>query len=136
MSPLFTDTITLYNHFRHGREDGWTRTVIRGVQVRQSIKHKFEDGRSLSYAETSITIPINADTGGSCYMDPGQYSGSGWTLDPDDGQDLIIPGECTQEIGAGYGVDELIKEFRALTLIYAADNTRRPRLRHRKAVCT
>ncbi len=135
MGPLFTETITLYNHWRRGREESWTRTVICGVQVRQSVKHKFDNGKSLRLTETSITIPVNADAGDRNYRKPSEYSGTGWTLNPDDGQDLVVLGACVQEIGAGYTVDALIKEHGALTLTAAADNTHRPRLRHWKAVC-
>ena len=136
MGPLFTDTVTLYNHVRRGRTESWARTVISGVQICQTVKHDFADGKSVRTTETSVTIPIGADAGGKRYESPGGYSGEGWTLNPDDGADLLVEGRCEQEIDATHTVDELISRCGALTVRAAADNTRRPRLRHWKAVCS
>ncbi len=135
-SPLFGDTITVYNHLRIGRESAWKRTVIRGVQIYQKVKNDFtNNGESVYLTETSITIPYTADSGGKAYVPPDKFTGEGWTLNPADGQDVIILRECEREIGPDYSVDMLIKEYGAFTIKAATDNTRRPRLRTWKVVC-
>lgn len=132
-APLFTDTITIYNHYRSGREELWKRTALPGVQIRQTVKSELSESAKATYlTETSITIPWSADTQ---YIPPEQFNGEGWTLNPRNGQDLIILGLSTKEIGTDYSIDELIKDYHAVTIKAATDNTKRPRLKHWKVVC-
>lgn len=135
--PLFSDTITVYNHLRNGRASTWKRTVIHGVQIQQKIKNDFTDnGESVYLTETSITIPFAADTGGKAYELPDTFTGAGWTLNPADGKDVIVLRACEREISPDYSIDVLIRGCGAVTIKAATDNTRRPRLRTWKVVCT
>lgn len=136
MNPLFGDVITVYNRMQRGRAPVWKRTVISGVQVKQRVKSDFTDaGKSIYKTETSITIPYGADSGGAAYEPPERFDGAGWTLNPADGQDVIVLGVCEREIDEDYSIDALIKEHKAVTVRAATDNTNRPRLKTWKAVC-
>lgn len=140
-TPLFSDIVTIYNHIRLGRSDRWLRTVLRGVQVQQKNLNSFgATGESRYLTETSITIPICAKTGGKVYAAPEIFAAAEkpetlWTLSPADGLDLVVLGECDREIGESYSADDLIREFKAVTLSTATDNTRRSALRHWRARC-
>ena len=116
MGVLFTDTVTLYHRTRSGREDVWTRCVLRGVQWRQKAVRSAADGKIVYATETSVTIPIEA-------------APDGLAVCP---EDLLVPGECEAEISASLTEDDILREYGGVTVKSVADNTLRPRLRNRK----
>ncbi|NLI20774.1 MAG: hypothetical protein GX418_04420 [Clostridiales bacterium] len=134
---LFGDTVTLYNHYRENREDRWQRTVIRGVQHRAKTE-KTVDASGLHLAQSvSVTIPVNADAGGRHYLPPHLFATSEnraayWTLDSEQNLDVIVNGECAEELSVTYTLDHLRKERRYATIKGVSDNTGRPRLKHWK----
>ena len=138
-TSLFTDTITLYNHYRHGREKYWQRTVLRGVQWKQKIVHTASDtGSVVVITETSVTIPVDVDANWRVYVRPLEFSMAEdkenlWTLSPADGGDLMIYGECMTEISGDVTADDLCK-LGAVVVKAAKDNTLRQYLKHWKVV--
>lgn len=131
MSNPFTETITLYNHSIENRVDKWRRTVIRGVQWTGRRVNSFgATGQSVFQTEISLTIPIDADTGGKAYVDSKTYDvaldkSDKWTLNPADGDDVVVYGECFSEITDSFTVDDLAKEQTMVTIMAVADNTKR-----------
>lgn len=131
-SPLFTDTVTLYNHYRQDRADCWKRTVLRGVQWAQKIvRTAGSTGSVVVTTETSITIPDDV-TG---YASPQDFAAAAdktalWTLAPDD---LVMLGESSVEIVNEVTEDDVCA-LGAVTIRSVKDNTLRPRLKNRKVV--
>lgn len=131
MTNPFTETITLYNHTIENRTDVWHRTVIRGVQWTGRRVNSFgATGQNVFQTETSLTIPYNADTDGKVYVDPKTYDialdkSNKWTLNPSDGDDVIVYGKCFSEITDSFTVDDLAKEQMLVTIMAVSDNTKR-----------
>lgn len=142
MRSPFTDTITVYNRTVENRAPVWHRTVIRGVQWTQKSRINFDSsGKSVYNTETSITIPIAADTGGSKYLDPKAFMlteehSKFWTLNPESGDDVIVKGECPWNITDVYTLDDLNREYGFVTIQAVADNTARAHLKNWKVAAT
>lgn len=141
-SPLFTNTVTVLNHYRRQREDLWQATVLSGVQVRCVVKSVLNTtGQWVTEMETQITIPADADAGGRRYGKPAAFlqadetERSGlWTLDPVNGMDLILPEPYTGDMVDAQILSDLQREG-AVTVMAVSDNTLRPRLKHWKVRC-
>lgn len=125
MGPLFTDSVTLYHRERVGRMDAWTRTVIHGVQWKQKTvriaagaSSAVGDGKIVYATETGITIPVQTADGVKIAVG-----------------DIFVFGICTTEIAGDTTEDTVLRVHRGVIVQSVADNTLRPRLRHRKAVC-
>lgn len=130
-APLFTDTITLYNHYREGRVDHWHRTVLNCVQwTQKTVRTASNNGSVVVTTETSITIP---NRGG--YAKPIDFAQAVdktdlWTLAPDD---LILLGESIVEVVNEVTADDL-GALGAVVIRSVKDNTLRPQLKHWKVV--
>lgn len=141
MRSPFTETVTVYNHTVENRTEVWRRTVIRGVQWTGRRVNAFDsNGQSVFQQEISLTIPVDADTGGKQYADPKGYNKSAdksmlWTLDPASGDDVIVYGECPAEISEDYTLGKLARDYIMVTIMAVSDNTRRARLRTWKVSC-
>lgn len=141
MRSPFTETVTVYNHAVENRTEVWRRTVIRGVQWAGRRVNAFDStGQSVFEQEISLTIPVNADTGGKQYADPKAYNKAAdksmlWTLDPASGDDVIVYGECLAEISDDYTLSKLARDYTMVTIMAVSDNTRRERLRTWKVSC-
>lgn len=140
-NALFGDTITLYNRFRGtDRQDHWQRTVLHGVQVREKIEKTVStDGKLLVTKSVSITIPVSADAGGRHYLEPHAFSCSEsrdgyWTLDAARNLDVVVSGECADELTEDYTLDDLSRDHGYVTIMAVTDNTPRPRLKHWRVV--
>lgn len=131
MKNPFTETITLYNHTRENRVDKWYRTVIRGVQwTGRRINSTDSNGRSVFETEINLTIPVEADTSGKKYVSPKDFDiaidkTDKWTLDPSNGDDVVVYGECLSEISDTFTVDDLAKEQTMISIMAVSDNTKR-----------
>ena len=131
MKNPFTETITLYNHTRENRADKWYRTVIRGVMWSQErINSTDSNGRSVFETEVNLTIPVEADTGGKKYVNPSDFDialdkTDKWTLNPANGDDVAVYGECLSEISDTFTVDDLAKEQTMISIMAVSDNTKR-----------
>jgi len=55
-------------------------------------------------------------------------------LNPADGTDFIVCGEVAQEIGDGYSISQLKKDFDAYVIVSVSDNRNRNRLKHIRVV--
>ena len=145
MSFLFTDTMTVYNH-RHDQDtekDTWSRSVIRGVQwSHNKTEVSTSGGVQTEIKVESITIDFQRAYGNKPYLPPNEYrklsadeAPDYWTLDAKCGQDVLVLGETENEIGRGYKLADLMKDFQyAVTVTAVSDNRNRPRLKHIKVV--
>ena len=132
---IFNESFTIYNC----RDEKWIRTVVPGIQWKQSTVKSVVDGK-LSLAEAvQITIP---DAACENYRDYKKYlkltdanAPKYWTLNPEDNQDFIIRGECQQEITEDYSVSQLKKDYYVVTVKSVADNRNKNQLKHIKVVC-
>lgn len=131
-APLFTDTVTLYNRYRKGRETFWKRTVLKGVQWSQkAVRTANNSGSVVITTETNVTIPA----GISGYMSPDAFAAAedktkAWTLAPDD---LVMLGNSDTEISDNVTAD-VVCALGAVTIRTVKDNTLRPKLRTWKVV--
>ena len=141
MSTLFTDTITIYNYARDGREDRWYRTVLSGVQYTEKRMNSTDaTGKSVFTSAVSLTIPFSVDAGGKEYASPNAFKREAlknrfWTLDPTNGNDIVIYGVCPKEIKEGYTIDDLESEYGYVSVQSVSNNTRRRFLKNWKAEC-
>lgn len=121
-NSLFTDRITLYNHYKESKADKWKRTVLYGVQWTQKTKSALGGDGVLSHAtETSITIPHRDG-----YVKPEVFIGAGWTLNDSTNLDVVVLGENKQEITEVFTIEDLSG---AVTIKAASDNTLRSHLK-------
>lgn len=138
MRSPFTDTITVYNRTIENKAPVWHRTVIHGVQWTQKSRISSDaTGKSVYSTETSITIPITADSGGSEYVNPKAFMlaedhSNIWTLNPESGDDVIVKGDCPWNISDVYTLDDLNKEYGYVSIQAVADNTSRAHLKNWK----
>lgn len=140
-TPLFTDTVTLYNHYRDStRTDKWQRTVLRGVQYRDNQDAEATETGLKLYESVSLTIPADVDAGKRHYLSPEAFAASAnrecyWTLNAAGNQDVVVYGECPAEITEEYSLASLKKEYGFVTVKAVRDNTLRRLLKHWKAGC-
>ena len=113
---LFGDTATLYHHTGG---DIWQRTVLDGVQWRQKTERAVDaEGRLRIQTVTSITIPAEITV---------EISTAGL--------DVFVPG-VGPELTEAYTLADLKRDCEGYCTVRAVtDNTRRPRLKHRKVMC-
>lgn len=143
MNVLFTDVMTVYNHFRSGDTEGWTRSVVRGVQWSHNKTEMIVvEGVQAETKAEKITVDFQRNYGNKPYLPPDEYrklppeqSSAYWTLDAKSGQDVIVLGETEQEIDRGYRLSQLKKDFQyAVTVTSVSDNRNRMRLKNIKVV--
>jgi hypothetical protein len=136
-----TDTVTLYNRFpvREGPEvtARYARTVLTGVMWKESARlGQDPGGRSFLEKTVSVTIPKGARaSGGKTYIEPGRFNGleteGRWTLTLDSANpDIMVRGDCPEEINGGYTLTRLKKDYPAMDIRAAADNTGTDMLPH------
>jgi len=120
-SMLFGDAVTLYNH--HQKQ--WFKTVLEGVQwTEKTTKTVDSDGKIHVVPEIGITVPYRDG-----YMPPKEYAGEGFTFGLDN-LDVVVLGDCPEEISENYAITNLRKDYAAATIYAAQDNTLRPLLKH------
>lgn len=130
---IFTDTVTLYNYIKAGREDVWTRTVLKGVQARTGRTESSDgEGTAQQSESLSLTIPFDVDSGGKPYAAPEALTETSWTLKADNGMDIVVMGVCELMPGAELSIDKLMQQTEAYTISSVRDNTRRRYLKHWK----
>ena len=143
MNVLFTDTMTVFNHFSDARRDSWRRTVIAGVQWRHNKKElTVTKGVQTEERVESVTVDFSRGYGRPPYVDPVRYASlpaeeraGNWTLNSRNGLDIIVLGEITDEITCEDDIDGLRKKYPSVVLISSVtDNRNRPRLKHIRVV--
>lgn len=132
-SAIFTDTVTLYNYIKQGRQDSWTRTVLKGVQIRAGRTESSDgEGTAQQSESLSLTIPFDVDSGGKPYAAPEAFTADSWTLKAQNGMDIVVVGECGLMPGAELSIDKLMQQRESYTISSVRDNTRRRYLKHWK----
>lgn len=140
---LFTDVMTVYNHFydETTETDLWKRTIIRGVQwSHNKVQTSISGGVMSEKRVESITVDFQRNYGNAEYLDPMAFAAledkSGyWTMNPQDGQDVLVLGESDREIGEGYRISSLRKDFQySGTVTSVSDNRNRGFLKNIKVV--
>lgn len=138
---FFDDVMTVYNYRLENGEERWNRSVVRGVQWRHGKRRVTADKGVFTYeAEESVTVDFTRTyQRNPLYVSPKEYAsledkGGSWTLNPADGTDFIVCGEVAQEIGDGYSISQLKKDFDAYVIVSVSDNRNRNRLKHIRVV--
>lgn len=140
---LFTDVMTVYNHFYDEAADAdrWQRTVIRGVQwSHNKVRTSISGGVMSEKRVESVTIDFQRRYGNVEYLDPVTFTKaedkSGyWSLNSKDGQDVLVLGETDREIGGDYRISDLRKDYQYCgTVTEVSDNRNRGFLKNIKAV--
>lgn len=145
MSVLFTDTMTVYNYHRDSQtdEERWLKSIVHGVQWSHNRAEVSTDSETQREKRAeSITIDFRHAYGNKPYLPPHEFSKlpaeeafGFWTLNAKSNQDVLVLGECDEEIGRGYRLSELVKDYQyAVTVTAVSDNRNRPRLKHIKVV--
>ena len=117
---FFDDVMTVYNYRLENGEERWNRSV-----------DEPEESVTVDFTRTYQRNPL--------YVSPKEYAsledkGGSWTLNPADGTDFIVCGEVAQEIGDGYSISQLKKDFDAYVIVSVSDNRNRNRLKHIRVV--
>ena len=130
---LFTDTMTVYNHYTTASTDKWQRTIVKGVQWRNNKVLTNVSGTTLSRKVVdSITIDFGHDYGNKAYVTPEEFKALAdksnvWTLDAE-GLDVLVYGECQTEVTTSP------KMLGRVTVREVADNRNRTFLKNIKVV--
>ncbi len=125
-SVLFTDTVTLFNHYK----GQWLKTVLPGVQWKDKVSKTVDtSGRIVVTQEVSLTVPVR-----SGYVEPKAFTGKGFTFGTGN-MDVIVLGKIDEEITADFTITSLRKKYDHVATIYAvSDNTLRQQLKHWKVM--
>lgn len=133
---IFTDTITLYNHYKEDGHDKWQRTVLFGCHWRRKIIRTVDSaGKIIKTVEVSVTIPERE--GYVCSKDwliLADKKGK-WTIDTEHNLDVLTLGECKSELSETY-TPNMMKKDRQDTIIAGSlsDNTNRDYLKHWRVI--
>lgn len=99
-SVLFTDTVTLFNHYK----GQWLKTVLPGVQWKDKVSKTVDtSGRIVVTQEVSLTVPVR-----SGYVEPKAFTGKGFTFGTGN-MDVIVLGKIDEEITADFTITSLRK---------------------------
>ena len=125
-SVLFTDTVTLFNHYK----GQWFKTVLPAVQWKDKVTKTVDtSGRIVATPEVSLTVPERAG-----YIEPKAFTGTGFTFGTGN-LDVIVLGKIDEEITADFTITGLRKKYDHVATIYAvSDNTLRQQLKHWKVM--
>ena len=138
---LFTDDITIYNHYTDSNgDDAWKRTVISGVQWSgQTVKTVSSDGKLYVADTVNVTIPKDAPQ--AVYVQGKEWKAlvdktGYWTLGTDN-LDVIALGKLDVELTGNVTITTLKKQHdNIVTVQTVSDNTNRDRLKTWKVVAT
>lgn len=134
---LFTDTITVYNCVG---EYKWKRTVVKGVQwVDQELSVATEKNAKVKKLVKSITIDFTKNYGNAQYVDPQDFNKienkiNYWTLNAENGLDVIALGEVQKELSEEYRTKHLRADVECATITSVSDRRNRSFLKHIKVV--
>lgn len=125
-SVLFTDTVTLFNHYK----GQWFKTVLPAVQWKDKVTKTVDtSGRIVATPEVSLTVPERAG-----YIEPKAFTGTGFTFGTGN-LDVIVLRKIDEEITADFTITSLRKKYGHVATIYAvSDNTLRPQMKHWKVM--
>lgn len=140
---FFTDTITVYNHYRdtENEKDGWRRTVVKGVQWTHGKRQiNVVSGVVTESIVESLTIDFQRQyKGRKPYLEPleyarltGEEAAGYWTLNQQDGMAYIVLGESELDIKKPTELRENYQYYGVVKSV--ADHRNRPRLKHIQVV--
>lgn len=120
---VFTDTVTIYNHYKENGADKWKKTVIEGCQWSDHRDLDIDtDGKLLIANYATISIPMIDG-----YVKPEDFNGTGFTFNPGD-LDVIAIGEQSTVI-TDDNIDAVCRGDDFMTIISVNDNTNRDHLK-------
>jgi len=133
-SPLYQDTITIFNRYQRGGFMGgippapsWDRTVIRNVTWQDQVHTNMSSaGSSVIDKTVSVIIPLNAEIeGNKKYFAPMDYAlmpndQDGWTLQQ---RDIIAFGEIDRDITPLFTEEDLAREYKTMRISGVTDTT-------------
>ena len=132
---LFTDMITIYNHYKADGKDHWKRTVLEGVQWSRKVRYAPDSGGKLvSTVTVSVTVPIrDGYVPADQWQDLKDRTGK-WTVDTKQHLDVFALGEVDAELDAAeYTPAKFLRDHQdAFIVSCLSDNTNRDRLKHWK----
>lgn len=125
-SLVFTNTVTLFNHYK----GQWFKTVLAGVQWKDKVTKAVDsDGKIVITPEVSLTVPVRPG-----YVEPKAFTGEGFTFGAGN-LDVIVLGEIADEITQDFTISQLRKKYdHAATIYGVSDNTLRAQLKHWKVM--
>lgn len=131
---IFTDTITIFNHYKENGRDKWLRTVLNGCQWRRRVVRTVDSGgKVVKTNEVSITIPMRHGYRAAAKWARLADKASYWTMDTEHGLDMIVLGEVEIELSETYLPKNLKRDYPdVITAKTLADNTNRDGLKHWK----
>lgn len=122
---VFNDTCTLYNRCRDG-ENGlqWYRTALCGINIDIQSKAVVDDKGLVTANSVSVTIPIQADSGGKPYLPRKEWEAledkaAAWTMQEGD---LLLPGIWPLELGGTFRETQLREAAGRVYTIYSYDD--------------
>lgn len=130
---IFTDTVTIYNHFTENGEDRWKRTVLNMCHWNcETLKTVQPDGKVHISDVVSLTI---LDRQGYAHKKDWIKNREGWTVDPECNKDIVVLGVCEKELSREYRLKDFKREVpNVMTVAGLADNTNRDRLKHWRVI--
>ena len=129
---IFTDTITIYNHYKEDGHDKWQRTVLFGCQWRRKIIRTVDSsGKIIKTVEVSVTIPYRSGyVSATEWIKLADRKGK-WTVGTERNLDILTLGKCEIELSETYTPKKLMKDRQDVIIAGTlADNTNRDHLKH------
>lgn len=138
---LFTDVMTVFNHYKTPNGDAWKRTIVPGVQwAHNRIETTVSQSALIPTRVESITIDFGTRRTSDNYVDPITFSkmpdkGNKWTLDTRNGLDICVLGAVYKDLDSSYTIKDLRNDFQYLGTVSAvSDNRNRTFLKNIKVV--
>lgn len=134
---LFTDTMTVYNSIGENR---WKRTVVKGIQwTNQELSVQTEKNARVKKMAKNITIDFSRNYGNAVYLEAKEFEklddkAGHWTLNAENGLDIVVLGEITKELNAEYRPKHMRTEMECATITAVSDYRNRSFLKHIKVV--
>lgn len=120
---IFTDTVTLYNHYKNNGADMWKKTVIEGCQWSQHRDLDIDtDGKLLIANYATVSIPLIDG-----YVKPDDFEGQGFTFNPGNLDVIAIGNQST--VITDDNINEVCQREEFATIISVNDNTNRDHLK-------
>lgn len=131
---IFTDTITIFNHYKENGHDRWKRTVLTNCQwVRKIVRTVDSGGKLIKTPEVKVTIPYRGDYISAATWAKLPDKTGFWTIDTEHGLDMLVLGGVPKELSENYTPKMLGRDYPdVITAKTLADNTNRDRLKHWK----
>lgn len=124
-NELFTDVVTLFNHY----DSGWIKTILKNVQwTEKQEKNSNDDGIFYISKYVDITIPYMAG-----YIESQKYKGKGFTFGLNN-LDFIVYDEIPEDITDSKSLQELKSKYNVYTIYGFSDNTYRKHLKHWRVI--